>query len=88
MYRPRMTKEEYLQTKKDIEQLKEEIAKLREKKNCMQKRVAWYERKNRQPKETYKKGLAYQHFGKRAKDLTDEERKEYQRMLTAKCRKI
>ena len=87
MYKPRMTEEEYLATKQEINELKKQIDTLREKKNSLQSRVSWYERKNNQPKESYKKGFAYQYFGKRAKDLNTEEKKEYQRLLVAACRK-
>lgn len=88
MRKPRMTEEEYLQTKLRIEHLKQEISKLRDEKEKLANKVRWYEysREKFTPKD-YTKSIAFLMFGKRLKDLTDEERRQYNRERTRIFRK-
>lgn len=53
----------------------------------LKKKVRWYEYANKHYEyKDYSTSPAVQLFGKRAKDLTPEEKKEYQRIMTQKCR--
>lgn len=87
MKKKRMNEKEYNEIKEEIERIKTEIEKLRKEKNLLINKVRWYEYTAEQKKESYKNGFCYQHFGKRKKDLTEEERKEYQRLQTNKSRR-
>ena len=83
----RMSESEYLQTKKRVEDLKVKIALLRDEKNVLMDRIRWYEYSEKNNlKKDYTETLAFKLFGKRLKDLTKEERKEYNRICTRKSR--
>lgn len=82
MRRERMTEAEYLQTKIEIENIKEKITLLRKEKKRLIDRVRWYEYTERDKRKDYTKTLAFQMFGKRLKDLTEDEKKEYGRERT------
>lgn len=71
--------EEYHQIEQEIKVITDQIAELRRKKNLLLRRFYYYKHRNDNVRD-YKKGLAVQLFGKRQKDLNDEERKEYQRV--------
>lgn len=71
--------EEYQQIKQEIQAITKQIAELRQKKNLLLRRIYYYKHRKDNVR-AYKKGLAAQLFGKRQKDLNDEERKEYQRV--------
>lgn len=82
MRRERMTGAEYLQIKIEIENIKEKITLLREEKKRLIDRVRWYEYTEQDKRKDYTKTLAFQMFGKRLKDLTEDEKKEYGRERT------
>lgn len=82
MRRERMTEAEYLQIKIEIENIKEKITLLREEKKRLIDRVRWYEYTERDKRKDYTKTLAFQMFGKRLKDLTEDEKKAYRRERT------
>ena len=71
--------EEYQQIEQEIQEITKQIAELRQKKNLLLRRIYYYKHRKDNVR-VYKKGLAVQLFGKRQKDLNDEERKEYQRV--------
>ncbi len=71
--------EEYQQIEQEIQAITKQIAELRQKKNLLLRRIYYYKHRKDNVR-VYKKGLAVQLFGKRQKDLNDEERKEYQRV--------
>ena len=81
-----MTEEEYTEAKQEIEKIKAEIKRLRVEKKKLIKKVNWYEYTEGTLSKEYENGFSYKHFGKRKKDLTEEERKEYQRIQTSKSR--
>ena len=82
MRKPRMTEEEYLNTKACIERLRIDIHQLRKEKNQLVKKMQWYEFSKGKLKNTYESGLSYKYFGKRYKDLTKDEKKEYNKITT------
>lgn len=93
MRKERMTEEEYLLAKYEIQiakceiqKLKTEIDRIRNEKNKLVDKVRWYEYSAGKLSKNYEAGFSYKHFGKRYRDLTDEERKEYRRMQTNKSR--
>ena len=86
MRKERMTQEEYAEAKREIERIKTEIEKLRAEKNKLIKKINWYEYTEDKLSTEYENGFSYRHFGKRKKDVTEEERKEYQRIQTSKSR--
>lgn len=80
-----------LELEKKIKTLKEEYAKKKKeilgKKAVLVKKIRWQEFSNSHyEKKDWSNSFCVQHFGKRAKDLTPEERKEYQRLQTKMSR--
>lgn len=71
--------EEYQQIEQEIQAITKQISELRQKKNLLLRRIYYYKHRKDNVR-VYKKGLAVKLFGKRQKDLNDEERKEYQRV--------
>ena len=86
MRQKRITEEQYQIIIKDIEELTQQIKALQEKRKRLKNRIRWYDYTKNKPQEQYISGFSQQHFGKRAKDLTPEEKKEYNRLLTQKSR--
>ena len=82
MRRERMTEVEYIQIKIEIEKIKEKITLLREEKKKLINRVRWYEYTEQNKRKDYTKTFAFQMFGKRLRDLTEDEKKEYGRERT------
>lgn len=83
----RMTQEEYLQTKADIERLKKEIKQLQTVKKKLADKVRWYDySKDKLSSNDYENGFAVKHFGKRYKQLTPDELKEYRRLQANRSR--
>ena len=54
--------------------------------SALKKRIDWYNY-SKSRSNSYKQGLAYQLFGKRMKDLTPEELREYNRISASRSRK-
>ena len=80
-----------LEIEKKIKALKEEYAKKKKeilgKKAVLVKKIRWQEFSNSHyERKDWSNSFCVQHFGKRAKDLTPEERKEYQRLQTKMSR--
>jgi septal ring factor EnvC (AmiA/AmiB activator) len=68
-------------------QMKKRAKKLREKRARLAKRVKWhYFSERHYEKKDYSKTLAFEMFGKRYKDLTIEELREYKKVITRKVR--
>ena len=84
--KPRMSEKEYLKVKAEIEDTEKEIIALREKKNQLKKRVYWYEYTKNNIK-TFEDSIAFQMFGKRLKDLTHDELREYNKQRARISRK-
>lgn len=82
----RMTHEEYLQAKAEIERLKNEIKQLQERKKRLTDKVRWYDYSKDKLSTRYTSGFAVQHFGKRFKELTPAELKEYRRLQADRSR--
>lgn len=82
----RMTKEEYLQTKAEIDDIKQKIALLRERKKKLTNKVRWYEYTEKDVRKDYTDSIAFQMFGKRLKDLTEREKREYIKECTRRSR--
>ena len=74
-----MTHEEYLQAKAEIERLKNEIKQLQTQKKRLTDKVRWYDYSKDKLSSNYTSGFAVQHFGKRFKELTPDELREYRR---------
>ena len=86
MRKERMTEAEYTEAKQEIERIKAEIEVLRKEKNKLVNKVRWYEYTEDKLSTKYEDGFSYEYFGKRYKDLTKEELKEYNRMSARRCR--
>ena len=86
MRKERITEEQYQIIIKDIEELTQQIKALQEKRKKLKNQITWYDYTKNKPQEQYINGFSQQHFGKRFKDLTPEEKKEYNRLLTQKSR--
>ena len=86
MRKQRITEEQYQTIIKDIEELTQQIKALQEKRKKLKNKIRWYDYTKDKPQNQYVGGFSQQHFGKRAKDLTPEEKKEYNRLLTQKSR--
>ena len=84
MKKERMSESEYLKIKADIEDIKEKILLLRTEKNKLINQVRWYENK----RTGYIKSHAFQMFGKRYKDLNENEKREYNRERTRASREM
>lgn len=82
-----MSEEEYNEAKKELERIDEEIEKLKKKRNPIFNKVRWYEYTEGKLSTKHQTGYAYQRFGKRAKDLNEEERKIYNREMAAESRR-
>lgn len=82
----RMTEDEYLALKKEYEEADEAYRKAREIRFNLQRRMRWYENSQKRLSMKFKEGKAYQMFGKRKKDLSPEELKEYQRIAAQESR--
>lgn len=76
----RMTEDEYTQAKIEIELLKKQIKQLQAEKKKLTDKVRWFDYSKDKLKYEHVNGFAYQHFGKRHKDLTEDERREYHRL--------
>lgn len=86
MRQQRITEEQHQTIIKDIEELTQQIKALQEKRKKLKSKIRWYDYTKNKPPNQYINGFAQQHFGKRAKDLTPEEKREYHRLLTQKSR--
>lgn len=86
MRKKRMTKAEYLEAKKELEEFNAKIEELKKQRAPIFNQIRWYEYTEGKQSTKYKTGYAYQRFGKRAKDLNEEERKIYQRELQRESR--
>jgi hypothetical protein len=86
MRQQRITEEQYQTIIKDIEELTQQIKALQEKRKKLKNKIRWYDYTKNKPQNQYINGFSQQYFGKRAKDLSPEEKKEYQRLLTQKSR--
>ena len=86
MRKERMTEAEYLQTKAEVEDIKHKISLLRAEKKKLIDKIRWYEYTEKDNRKDYTKTLAFQMFGKRLKDLTEDEKREYSRERTRKSR--
>lgn len=82
-----MTETEYLQTKSEIEDIKGKISLLRAEKKKLINKIRWYEYTEKETRKDYTKTLAFQMFGKRLKDLTEDEKREYSKERTRISRK-
>lgn len=82
----RMTEEEYQQLKKEYEEVDQQYKALQKQRAKIKRKLYWYEYNSNLSK-SYKEGLSYQLFGKRKKDLTPEELREYNRIGAEKSRK-
>ena len=82
----RMTEEEFEQLKKEFAEVDRKYRELRELRALIKRRIDWYVNSRNQSKQ-YKQGMAFQLFGKRMKDLTPEEKREYNRLSAQKSRK-
>ena len=87
MRKERMTETEYLQTKSEIEDIKGKISLLRAEKKKLINKIRWYEYTEKETRKDYTKTLAFQMFGKRLKDLTEDEKREYSKERTRISRK-
>lgn len=81
MRKKRMTEAEYLEAKKELEELNAKIEELKKQRAPFYNKIRWYEYTESKQSTKHKTGYAYQRFGKRAKDLNEEERKIYNREL-------
>ena len=77
MRKERMTEAEYLQAKAEIDDIKHKISLLRAEKKKLVDKIRWYEYTEKDNRKDYTKTLAFQMFGKRLKDLTEDEKREY-----------
>lgn len=77
MRKERMTEAEYLQTKAEIDDIKHKISLLRAEKKKLVDKIRWYDYTEKDNRKDYTKTLAFQMFGKRLKDLTEDEKREY-----------
>ena len=82
----RMSEEEYNELKKQYEEVDKEYQAIREKRALIKRRIAWYEYSNEKLLHSYRQGLSFELFGKRKKDLTKEELKEYNRISAKRTR--
>lgn len=82
----RMTEEEYRQLEREYEEVDQQYKAIRERRAALKKRIDWYNY-SKSRSNSYKQGLAYQLFGKRMKDLTPEELREYNRISASRSRK-
>lgn len=82
----RMTEEEYQQLRKEYEEVDQQYKALQKQRAKIKRKLYWYEYNSNLSK-SYKEGLSYQLFGKRKKDLTPEELREYNRISASKSRK-
>ena len=82
----RMSEEDYIELKKQYEEVDKEYQAIREKRALIKRKIAWYEYSNEKLLRSYRKGLSYELFGKRKKDLTEEELKEYNRISARRTR--
>lgn len=80
MKNKRMTPDEYLQAKSEIERLKKEIKQLQTQKKRLADKVRWYDYTKDKLSTKHTNGFAFQHFGKRFKELTPDELREYRRL--------
>ena len=81
----RMTEEEFNMLKAEYEEIDKQCKALREYRTKLKKRLDWY-RQTQSLSHSYRQGLAFQLFGKRVKDLTPEELREYNRISARKSR--
>ena len=86
MRQQRITEEQYQTIIKDIEELTQQIKALQEKRKKLKNKIRWYDYTKDKPQNQYAGGFSQQHFGKRAKDLTPEEKREYHKLLAQKSR--
>lgn len=82
----RMSEEEYNELKKQYEEVDKEYQAIREKRALIKRKISWYEYSNGKLLHSYRQGLSYELFGKRKKDLTKEELKEYNRVSAKRTR--
>ena len=82
----RMSEEEYNELKKQYEEVDKEYQAIREKRALIKRKISWYEYSNEKLLHSYRQGLSYELFGKRKKDLTKEELKEYNRISARRTR--
>ena len=81
----RMTEEEFNMLTAEYEEVDKQYKVLREYRTKLKKRIDWYNYSKNQS-QNYKQGMAFQLFGKRMKDLTPEELREYNRISARKSR--
>ena len=81
----RMTEEEYEMLTVEYEEIDKQYKALREYRTKLKKRIDWY-KQSQNLSHSYRQGLAFQLFGKRMKDLTPEELREYNRISARKSR--
>ena len=72
--------------KKQYEEVDKEYQAIREKRALIKRKISWYEYSNEKLLHSYRQGLSYELFGKRKKDLTEEELKEYNRISAKRTR--
>ena len=82
----RMSEEDYIELKKQYEEVDKEYQAIREKRALIKRKISWYEYSNEKLLHSYRQGLSYKLFGKRKKDLTKEELKEYNRISARRTR--
>ena len=82
----RMTVEEYENLKENLEEAEKKYQKAKKERDDIKKRIRWYEESQSRLSMKYKEGRAYKMFGKRAKDLSVEEKQEYNRIMAQESR--
>ena len=82
----RMTEEEFKMLVAEYEEVDKQCKALREYRTKLKKRIDWY-KYSQSRSNSYKQGMSYQLFGKRVKDLTPEEKREYNRISAEKSRR-
>lgn len=87
MRKKRMTEAEYFEAKKQLEEFNAKIEELKKQRAPFYNKVRWHEYTEGKLSTKYQTGYAYQRFGKRAKELNEEERKIYQRELQRERRR-
>ena len=83
----RLTPEQVQAMSAEIDELTIQITELRNKRRAIKRRLDWYNYSSRYTsKQSYKEGVCYKYFGKRYRDLTEDERRYYGK-LVARCRR-
>lgn len=82
----RMTESEFEELKKQYDELDNQYKDIKEKRALVKRKIDWYTYSKDIMRHSYRQGLSYELFGKRKKDLSPEELREYNRISARRSR--